>query len=169
MTWLYHLITWLKKMVEKDLLQPIDYSKLTNYDQVNNPYMPAVLGIQNDMFEGNEMYGVPYFWGTFGLMYNKDKPGLTEAINTHGWGAYFESGKRPVGTKVGMYNTPRYAYAAALLYQGISPNLYNDETLSLVEDTLSSVNFSEWGFDTLKKGIVSKKFRYGFFYIQVIF
>ena len=63
MIWSYHLNTWYTRCMKKDLLQQIDYSKLTNYDPVNNPYMEGVLGIQSEMFEGNENYAIPYFWG----------------------------------------------------------------------------------------------------------
>jgi spermidine/putrescine-binding protein len=79
-----------ERMVQNDLLQKVDYSKLTNYDPVNNPYLPGVIGIQNQMFEGYEDYAVPYFWGTFGLMYNKKVNGLEEAVKKYGWKGYFE-------------------------------------------------------------------------------
>jgi spermidine/putrescine-binding protein len=152
------------KMYEKDLLQQIDYSKLTNYDPVNNPYMEGVLGIQSEMFEGNENYAIPYFWGTFGIIYNKQKAGLEEAVLEHGWNAYFDSDYQPEGTRVGMYNVPRFAYSAALLYQGHNPNEVSDEMIDLAYDTLSNTEFTEWGFDTLKKGIVANNLDLAFSY-----
>src|SRR5690554_839167 len=78
-----------EKMYEKNLLQKIDYSKLTNYDKVLNPFMPGVIDIQSKMFTDSSNYAVPYFWGTFGLMYNKNKQGLKEAVTSKGWEAYF--------------------------------------------------------------------------------
>lgn len=153
-----------EKMVQKNLLQKIDYSKLTNYDLENNPYMPGVTGIQSEMFEGNEDFAVPYFWGTFGIMYNKQKAGLEEAILTEGWEAYFNPEKRPQGTRVGMYNTPRFAYAAALFSENLSPNLFDETSISLVEEKLSRFEFNEWGFDTLKKGIVANNLDMAYLY-----
>ncbi|MGD9605601.1 MAG: extracellular solute-binding protein [Bacilli bacterium] len=145
----------IEKMQQDDLLQKIDLTKLTNYDAVNNPLMPGVLGIQSEMFAGNEEYAVPYFWGTWGIMYNKQKAGLEEAITTHGWNAFFEEDKVPTGTRVGMYNIPRYAYAAAMLYNGLSVNEESTSALELAETTLRMREFSEWGTDTLKKAIVA--------------
>ena len=154
----------IEKMASKDLLQKIDYTKLTNYDPINNPYMAGILGIQSEMFEGNEDYAVPYFWGTFGLMYNKRKAGLEEAIKTGGWQAYFNQGLLPAGTRVGIYNVPRFAYAAAMLYNDLSPNEASTELISLAYDTLSLRKFDEWGTDTLKKGIVADNLDLAFVY-----
>ncbi|MGD9887228.1 MAG: extracellular solute-binding protein [Bacilli bacterium] len=145
----------IEKMKQDDLLQKIDLTKLTNYNPVTNPLMPGVLGIQGEMFEGNEEYAVPYFWGTWGLMYNKQKVGLEDAILAHGWDAFFETDKVPSGTRVGMYNIPRYAYAAAMLYNGLSVNEESASALALAEQTLTMREFSEWGTDTLKKAIVA--------------
>lgn len=154
----------IEKMYEKNLLQKIDYSKLTNYDATTNPFMPGVIDIQSQMFEGNNDYAVPYFWGTFGLIYNKNKNGLEEAITTYGWDAYFDSSKLPSNTKVGMYDVPRFAYAAALLASDMSPNLESDEALNIAKDMLSSRKFTEWGTDTLKKGVANGNLDLAFVY-----
>lgn len=153
-----------QKMYEKDLLQKIDFSKLTNYDPINNPFMDSVLGVQSEMFEGNEAYAMPYFWGTFGILYNKQKAGLEQAVLENGWHAYFDSAYRPANTRVAMYNVPRFAYAAALLYKGYNPNDVSDELLTIAETTLLQTNFTEWGFDTLKKGIVANNLDMAFTY-----
>lgn len=154
----------IEKMVSKDLLQKIDLSKLDNYDIINNPFMSGVLGIQEKMFEGNVEYHVPYFWGTFGLMYNKNKDGLEEAVNEYGWKAFFEEDKRPKNTRVGMYDVPRFAYAASLLYNDMSPNLATSAALDLSYKTLSTFKFHEWGTDTLKKGISADNLDLAFVY-----
>ena len=145
----------IEKMKNDGLLQKIDLTKLSNYDPVNNPLMPGVLGIQGAMFSGNEEYAVPYFWGTWGLMYNKQKAGLEEAVLANAWSAFFDVDKVPSGTKVGMYNIPRYAYAAAMLYNGLSVNEESSTALALAETTLRKREFAEWGTDTLKKAIVA--------------
>ena len=80
----------IEKMMVKGLLQEIDFTKLSNYDPVGNPFLQGLKGIQATMLEGTENYYVPYFWGTFGLMYNKLKPGLEEALETYQWQAYFD-------------------------------------------------------------------------------
>lgn len=154
----------IEKMYLKGLLQEIDLSRLANYNLVSNPFMPGVIGIQSQMFEGNESYGIPYFWGTFGLMYNKRKAGLEEAITTYGWQAYFDDAYLPQDTRVGMYDVPRFAYAAAMFYNHLSPNLATAESLELAQTTLSMRQYDEWGDDTLKKGISAGNLDLAFVY-----
>lgn len=144
-----------ERMVENDLLQKVDYTQLTNYDPLNNPYLPGVLDIQRQMFEEYEEYGVPYFWGTFGLMYNKRVEGLEEGIKKYAWQGFFEPNLLPQGIRVGMYDVPRFAYAATMFYLSQSPNDFSEELLKEAEKVLLKRKFSEWGTDTLKKGIVA--------------
>lgn len=151
-----------QKMYENDLLEKLDFSKIPNYDI--NKFMPGVRGIMSEMFEGNEAYHVPYFWGTFGLMYNKQVKGLEDAILEKGWTAYFNPSLLPTGTRIGMYNVPRYAFAATMFYQNISPNIVNDEMLKSFEQTLRGTKIIEWGNDTLKKGIVANNLDLAFVY-----
>lgn len=154
----------IEKMKDKGLLQKIDLSQLSNYDLENNPMMPGVLGIQESMFPGNEEYAVPYFWGTFGLMYNKRVPGLEAAIKEHEWKAFFDASLLPNGTRVGIYNVPRFAYAAALFYNDLGPNEATEASLELARTTLSKRKFTEWGTDTLKKGIAANNLDLAFLY-----
>ena len=154
----------IEKMYSKDLLQKIDLDKLENYDPINNPFMPGIIGIQESMFPGNTDYAVPYFWGTFGLMYNKEVAGLEEAVITNEWKAFFEPDLLPANTRVGMYNVPRYAYAAAMFYNDLSPNEATEASLKLAADTLSHYKFTEWGTDTLKKGIAAQNLDLAFVY-----
>ncbi len=152
----------IQKMYEKDLLQKLDFSQIPNYDK--NSFLPGVRGIMSEMFEGNENYHIPYFWGTFGLMYNKQVEGLEEVIQENGWDAYFNSSLLPSGTRVAMYNVPRYAFAATMFYHHMSPNIISDETLQLFETSLREANIIEWGNDTLKKGIVANNLDLAFVY-----
>ncbi|MDY0277292.1 MAG: ABC transporter substrate-binding protein [Acholeplasma sp.] len=153
----------IEKMMEKDLLQEIDYDKLTNLTD-KNPFMPGVLNIQSQMKEGNEKYSIPYFWGTFGLIYNKQKAGLEESITKNGWDAYFNDELLPNNTRKGMYNVSRYAYAAAMYYNHLSANEYSDRLIKKAEDDLINANINEWGTDSLKKGIVANNLDLAFVY-----
>ena len=62
------------KLYREDYLKQIQLDQLENYDE--NVFLPGLKDIQDVMFEGNQSYAIPYFWGTFGLVYNKNKPGL---------------------------------------------------------------------------------------------
>ena len=51
------------KMKQQGLLTPLDHSKIPNLKNVN----PRFLDLP---FDRNNEYSVPYFWGTFGILYN---------------------------------------------------------------------------------------------------
>ncbi len=145
-----------KKMYESDLLQKIDTSKLTNFSQ--DKFLPGVKGIEEEYsskydFEEYYSYQIPYFWGTFGLMYNKQKEGLQEALETYSWDAFFNKDLLPKGTTTGMYNVPRDSYAASMFHLGYSPNEMGEKYLQEVKEDLTKANFDQWGTDELKKQI----------------
>lgn len=51
------------KMKEEDLLIPLDHKKLPNLKYIDEHYMDL-------SFDPNNQFSVPYFWGTFGVVYN---------------------------------------------------------------------------------------------------
>lgn len=55
----------IEKMVEDDLLQPIDKSLLPNLKYIDNRFMDLA-------FDPGNTYSIPYFWGTVGIVYNPD-------------------------------------------------------------------------------------------------
>lgn len=55
----------IEKMLEEDLLIPLDHEKLTNIQYIDERFMDLPFD------EGNQ-YSVPYFWGTVGILYNKE-------------------------------------------------------------------------------------------------
>lgn len=55
----------ISKMKEEDLLLPVDHKQLPNLKHIN----PRFLNLSFD--EGNR-YSIPYFWGTVGVVYNKE-------------------------------------------------------------------------------------------------
>ncbi|MEB8386436.1 extracellular solute-binding protein [Rhodobacteraceae bacterium KMM 6894] len=57
-----------RKWVAADLIQPLDPSKLTNWDAM----MPAIKDVDGIMIDG-EVYMMPFEWGNTGLIYRTDK------------------------------------------------------------------------------------------------
>lgn len=53
------------KMINEGLIQKIDYSKIPNFANIDE-------GFLNPEYDKTNEYSVPYFWGTFGILYNKD-------------------------------------------------------------------------------------------------
>ena len=57
---------YIERLIQEDLLQPLDKSKLSNLDLLSED----VMGLEYD--PENE-YSIPYFWGTVGIVYDKNK------------------------------------------------------------------------------------------------
>ena len=54
-----------EKLISEDLVSPIDYSKIPNYKYIMKDF-------RNPAYDPGNKYSVPYMWGTFGILYNKD-------------------------------------------------------------------------------------------------
>lgn len=161
-----------EKMVEEDMLLPLDYDLLPNRDLVT--YMTGV----DQIYEGMTAttlartgatvdyteYAVPYFWGTFGIIYNNRVVGLEDSIQEHGWATYFEADTYFPTARRGMYDVAQFAYAAALTYLGEDPNDYSASLLTQAQDVLENANFEEWGDDTLKRNVESDNLDMAFCY-----
>lgn len=53
----------IERMIKEDMLQPLDYAKLTNYDLIDGQY-------KNLFYDPDNAYSVPYNVGLVGLIYN---------------------------------------------------------------------------------------------------
>jgi len=162
----------IEKMAEEDMLIPLDYDKLPNFNEVT--YMDGVEQIFDSMtattFARNGQtidykdYMVPYFWGTFGIIYNNRVAGLEEALNEHGWAAYFDAQTYFPSARRGMYDVAQFAYAAAMLYRDQNPNDYSSAFLNQVQTDLVGANFIQWGDDMLKRDIEADNLDMAFTY-----
>ena len=54
------------KMIENDLLQPINLDHIPNYKNIDETYLEQSKGFDPDL-----QYSIPYLWGTIGILYNK--------------------------------------------------------------------------------------------------
>ncbi|WP_050613753.1 ABC transporter substrate-binding protein [Bacillus testis] len=55
----------ISKMKDENLLIPLDHSKLPNLKNIDSRFMDLP-------FDEKNKYSVPYFWGTVGIIYNKE-------------------------------------------------------------------------------------------------
>lgn len=144
----------IERMLKEDMLHELDFSKIPNYSK--DKLDPKLEELVTSHFPNEEKYAVPYFWGTLGIMYNKDKAGVEELVKNNSWGVFFESNIIPKDVRVGMYDSSRDAVAAAELYLNESLNTTSDEVFTKVEKLLKEFKYSQWGTDELKDAIVEK-------------
>ncbi len=56
----------ISKMIDNDMLQPINYDHIPNYKNIDETYIEESKG-----FDPENKYSIPYCWGTVGILYNK--------------------------------------------------------------------------------------------------
>ena len=100
----------------EDILIPIDWSRITSVKETD--YADQLLRV-NNLFEDNKKYNlldyaIPYFWGDFGILYNKDKIS-TEKVEQLEWDVLKET-KAMDGTKlkVAIYDSAADLFTTAL-------------------------------------------------------
>lgn len=161
-----------EKMADEEMLIQLDYDQLPNYYNVT--YMDGVTQIFASMTSTTlsrtgvtvdyKDYAVPYFWGTFGIIYNNCVEGLEEALNEHGWDVYFDATTYFPEARRGMYDVAQFAYAASLMYLGENPNEFSQTLLDASQAAIEGADFVEWGDDTLKRNVESDNLDMAFAY-----
>ena len=155
-----------EKMYRRGMLSEIDFSKLSNFNREN--LMPGVKGIIETLElnqKGVSNYFVPYLWGTWGVMYNKNVVGLTEAVTKakKPWAYLFDRDSIPSGTRVSMYDSHLHAYYAACKYLSLDTTKeLNKEQLDLIYNLVKNMDYDAWGTDDIKKDIVAGNRDLGF-------
>ncbi len=139
----------IQKLMERGLIQKLDYSKISTYSNVNQTIYEKVdqvfTGIKvPDVGEAENMtdYFVPYMWGTLGILYNADV--VTEADLATGYGILWNEANNPeLEGKILMKDSIRDSYCAAVMYlkqKDLLPTQYKDlsvqELINNVDDAL---------------------------------
>lgn len=158
-----------EKMYKADLLEKIDFSKLTCYKPFDDNSREGVKSIITSMQESTDddikNYFVPYLWGTWGIMYSTLIEGLEEKIltNKNEWACLFDRNSIPAGTKVAMYDSHQHAYYAACRYLGYDVHEELPQSqIDTIRDLVYNMKYNAWGTDTIKKDIVAKNIDLGF-------
>lgn len=107
----------IQKMIENDLLQPLDLNNIPNYKYINKTYLESA-----EEFDPGNKYSVPYCWGTIGILYNKTK--VDEPVDS--WGILFDE---KYSGEILMIDSVRDAFAIALSYLGYDLNSTSEAEL----------------------------------------
>ena len=100
----------ISKMIENDLLQEIDFSKMSNIDQIGKQYMDM-----SKDFDPENKYSVPYCWGTVGILYNKTMVSKAPESWTDLWDSQYSD-------NILMQDSVRDAFMVAQKMLGYSMN-----------------------------------------------
>ena len=95
------------RLIEEDMLEPLNFDNIPNYQYVDDSF-------KNTAYDPENLYSVPYTWGTVGLIYN-----TKYVSNVTSWKSLWD------GTYTGkilMFDNCRDAFAIAELMLGYSLN-----------------------------------------------
>lgn len=99
----------IEMMVEKELLLPIDYSKIPNSQNID----PYFLDLP---FDPNNTYSLPYFWGTLGIAFN---PTLLNGQTFESWNNLWDP---TLAHKIVLVDSARESIGMSLNSLGYSLN-----------------------------------------------
>jgi spermidine/putrescine transport system substrate-binding protein len=112
----------IEKMIKEDLVEPIDLTKIPNYSNIDSRFKGLA-------FDPNNEYSVPYFWGTVGIIYNKDL--ITEPIDS--WNVLWDEAYSGQFT---MIDSQRDSIMVALKKLGYSMNTKDLDELEAAKNAL---------------------------------
>ena len=125
------------RLIQEDRLQKLDYSKLPNYEKIDDQY-------KNLSFDPNNEYTVPYTWGTLGIIYNTTM--VDEPITS--WEVMFSD---QYAGEILLIDNSRDAFGMALYYLGYDVNTTDEaqirEAYQLVADAKARGVYDGQGMD----------------------
>ena len=129
----------ISQLIEEDWLQPLDYSKIPNFEKIADRF-------KNLSYDPENLYTVPYTWGTLGIIYNTTM--VDEPITS--WNVMFDDS---YAGNVILIDNPRDAFGMALYYLGYSVNTTDEaqirEAAELVSNAWSRDVYQGKGMDEI--------------------
>lgn len=114
----------ISKMIDNDLLAPLNWENIPNASNIGDMYCRT-----SQQFDPDNLYSVPYCWGTVGILYNKTM--VDEPVDS--WEILWESKYRD---SILMQDSVRDSFGVALKYQGNSLNSTNIKELTDAQQLL---------------------------------
>jgi len=103
------------RMIEEDMLLPLDYSKIPNFQNTDPKY-------RNLNYDPKNLYTVPYMWGVTGIIYNT-------AMTDESFTSWMDLFTTKMKGQVLMFDNPRDAIGIALKALGYSFNTTSKKEL----------------------------------------
>lgn len=117
----------IERLIQEDYLAPLDWSKIPNSENL----LEEVMGKK---YDPENTYTVPYFWGSVGILYDKNEVDETDLT---GWDVLLNEKYKG---KIYMYDSERDSFMIALKSLGYSLNTDNKSELDEAYDWLVEQN-----------------------------
>ncbi len=104
------------RLINEDMLRPLNYDNIPNYQYIDNSFL-------NTDYDPDNVYSVPYTWGTVGVIYNTK---YVDEADVGSWDLLWNS---KYSGKILMFDNCRDAFGIAELLQGYSLNTTDPDEL----------------------------------------
>lgn len=111
-----------KILIAENLIQTVDHTRLKNWPNLDAKFL-------NKKFDPDNRHSVPYFWGTTGVGYNREKLGT----DVTSWGVMFDE---KYAGRILMLDDMRECFAVALKLMGKSLNETDPAALAQAAEML---------------------------------
>ena len=116
----------ISKMIEHDMLQPIDFEHIPNLKNIDETYLEQSRGFDPDL-----QYSIPYCWGTVGILYNKSMIEEGDVIDS--WEVLWDEKYKD---NILMQDSVRDAFMVAEKLLGYDMNTVKEEEIKACTDKL---------------------------------
>jgi len=116
------------KLIAEDMLLPLNFDNIPNYQYIDEAY-------KNTSFDPDNLYSVPYTWGTVGVIYNSR---YVDEADIGSWDLLWNE---KYAGKILMFDNPRDAFAIAEARLGYSLNTGDEAALTECAELLIGQKF----------------------------
>lgn len=111
------------RLIDEDMLLPLDFDNIPNYQYIDEAY-------KNTAYDPDNVYSIPYTWGTVGIIYNTK---YVDAADVGGWELLWNE---KYAGKILMFGNSRDAFGIAQYLLGYDVNTTDDAELQSCADKL---------------------------------
>ena len=111
------------RLIDEDMLLPLNFDNIPNYQYIDEAY-------KNTAYDPDNVYSIPYTWGTVGIIYNTK---YVDAADIGGWELLWNE---KYAGKILMFGNSRDAFGIAQYLLGYDVNTTDDAELQACADKL---------------------------------
>jgi len=105
----------IERMINEGMVNKLNFANIPNYQYIGEQF-------KNQPYDPDNKYAVPYFWGTLGILYNKN----AVDVSSKSWNILWD---KKYDQRIIMMDSQRDSFGAALKLLGYSLNTVNEKEL----------------------------------------
>ena len=119
----------IERMAQEGLIQEIDHSKIPNMENL-------ALEVDGLAYDPDHTYSIPYFWGSVGIVYNKNNVDIKD-LEEQGFNIFHDE---KYAGRIYVYDSERDAFMMAFKALGYSMNTSNENEIQDAYEWLVDMN-----------------------------